>query len=452
MKESHFSRLAGCAALSNISIPDEVHSAPFTVPLPKRRFAPAVAAFQPAILLCDWWRQGGTTATGFVTNGGVLAAQRDSQTPGGDGSLNVLIAAQPATGGVAVAVSQLAAAGVVAGHRVTVACPPKSAGPLAAWLEETGAHHVEMFGESRLPSVRDGRDFISLRRIAMNHDVIHLHSSKAGAIGRLAALSLRRQRPPVVFTPHAWSWLMGGRFARVFRVIERVLAGAADVIVAVSEDEATEGHAYLGRRAERLRVIYNGVDRDQFTPQGPTARRDPSVPLLVCVGRLCRQKGQDVAIRALSQLRNTDAVLRLVGDGDSRDGLVQLARGLGVGDRIEWAGAVSDTAPEFRSADIVVAPSRWDGLSLVLLEAMACGAAIVATNVSGSEVLEQVGVVVEPDDSAALAEAIDVLLDDVTTRQQLGLRARERSRLFDLETNLGLNLSLWSELAAQVRQ
>ena len=65
---------------------------------------------------------------------------------------------------------------------------------------------------------------------------------------------------------------------------------------------------------------------------------------------------------------------------------------------------------------------------------------------------EQVGVVVEPDDSAALAEAIDVLLDDVTTRQQLGLRARERSRLFDLETNLGLNLSLWSELAAQVRQ
>ena len=113
---------------------------------------------------------------------------------------------------------------------------------------------------------------------------------------------------------------------------------------------------------------------------------------------------------------------------------------------------MSDTAPEFRSADIVVAPSRWDGLSLVLLEAMACGAAIVATNVSGSEVLEQVGVVVEPDDSAALAEAIDVLLDDVTTRQQLGLRARERSRLFDLETNLGLNLSLWSELAAQVRQ
>lgn len=381
----------------------------------------------------------------------ILTDQLDASGTGDDASLDVLIVAQPVDGGVAVVVGQLAAAGVAAGHRITVAGPGRAAGPLAAQVEEAGAEHVEMFGDSRLPSIRDFRDFLSLRRLAKNHDLIHLHSSKAGAIGRLVAASLRTRRPAVVFTPHAWSWLVGGRLAWFFRFTERMLAGTADAIVAVSQDEANEGVACIPRHAERLRTIYNGVDRDHFTPRGPIAARDPSIPLLVCVGRLSRQKGQDIAIEALSRMRHTDAVLRFVGEGDAHPRLAQQARDLGVHDRIEWAGTTIDTAPEFRAADIVISPSRWEGLSLVFLEAMASGAVMVTTNVSGSEVIDDVGVIVEPDDSSALAAAIDSLLADEPKRRQLGVRAREHSRSFDLDANLEHNLRLWAEVTAGER-
>lgn len=363
-------------------------------------------------------------------------------------SLKVLIVGQPVDGGVAVAVAQLAAAGVAAGHEVTVACPDPQLGNLADRIVAAGARHVAVFGRSRLPSVRDLRDLLVLRRLAKDHDVVHLHSSKAGAVGRLATRTLRT-RPPIAFTPHAWSWLVGGKTAGLFRLVERALAGSADVVIAVSDDEAQQGARILGDKARLLRVIHNGVDRTHFTPDGPLAPREDSTPLIVCVGRLSRQKGQDVAIRALARLANPRAVLRLVGDGPDRPELAALADELGVADRVEFAGVKTDTAPELRAADVVIAPSRWDGLSLVLLEAMACGATVVATRVSGSEALEGAGVIIEPDDSSALAEAIDSLLAEPERCKQLGDDAHERSRSFDLASNLARNLGVWAELAAR---
>ena len=95
-------------------------------------------------------------------------------------------------------------------------------------------------------------------------------------------------------------------------------------------------------------------------------------------------KGQAVLIRAFADLRDTGATLRLVGEGDAEQELRSLAVEAAVDDRIEWAGNSAAPEREYRAADVVVVPSRWDGLSLVLLEAMACGAAIVATTVPGS--------------------------------------------------------------------
>ncbi|MDQ4108492.1 MAG: glycosyltransferase, partial [Actinomycetota bacterium] len=218
----------------------------------------------------------------------------------------------------------------------------------------------------------------------------------------------------------------------------------------VSEREASEGRAALGPSAP-VRLIPNGVDRDRFSPDGVEADRDPGAPLLVCVGRLSHQKGQDVAIRALALLNDRVARLRLVGaesGGGERADLEALAESLGVFDRIEWRGGVDDTAPEYRAADVVVTPSRWDGLSLALLEAMASGAPIVASDVNGSESLRDAGVIVPPDDPPALAHAIDELLRDPAARLRLGAAARARSGSFDLASTMRQNLDLWSGLAA----
>ncbi|MCD6022774.1 MAG: putative glycosyl transferase [Actinomycetia bacterium] len=363
--------------------------------------------------------------------------------------LNVLIVSQPVSYGVAICVRDLTQAAVAAGHRVTVVSPDSSHGPLAGWIEAAGARHLPL-NMARTPALRDVSDLLAIRRLSRGRDVIHLHSSKAGALGRVAAMSIgRRHRPAVVFTAHYWSWLVGGRWARLYRWIERVLARRCDAIVAVSDGEAEEGRAVLGARAP-LRSIPNGVDRDRFSPIGDRADRIDDVPLIVCVGRLSEQKGQDVAIRALALLADRTARLRLVGDESGhgeRARLDALAASLGVSDRIEWRGGVDTTAPEYRAADVVVAPSRWDGLSLALLEGMACGAAIVASEVNGSECLGEAGRIVPPDDPGSLAEAVADLLGSPPERARLGRAARERSRSFDLATTMERNLDLWSGLA-----
>lgn len=368
---------------------------------------------------------------------------------GTDEPLDVLMVSQPVDYGVAVFVRQLTQAAIAAGHRVTVACPGPDEGPLAGWIESAGARH-ERVDMARRPALRDLLDLWSIRRLARGRDVVHLHSSKAAALGRVAVASIGRHRPAVVVTPHYWSWLVGGRLARLYRRIERVLVRRCDAIVAVSEREAVEGRAVLGAD-DRITVIHNGVDRAHFTPDGVRADRDRGTPLIVCVGRLSEQKGQDVAIRALARQRDPGARLRLVGS-ESADGVQErleaLAASLGVADRIEWRGQVADAAPEFRAADLVIAPSRWEGMSLVFLEAMACGAAMVVADVSGSEAVNGAGVVVPPDDPRALADAVDALLEDAPRRRRLGEAARERSRSYDLASTMSRNIHLWSELTS----
>ncbi len=363
-----------------------------------------------------------------------------------DSGLDVLIVSQPTSAGVAVCVRQLTEAAVADGHRVTVACPSSSDGPLADWVVKAGATHVSV-DLVRSPALSDLGALWSLRGLARGQDIVHLNSSKAGAVGRVAVRSLGRDRPSIVFTPHAWSWLVGGRLAGVYRQIERVLARSTDAIVAVSDQEANQGQQVLGAAADRMVVIPNGVDRVRFSPDGAGAERDPTVPLIVCVGRLCEQKGQDVAIEALGYLQHATARLRFVGDGPDRERLEALAVERGVADRVEWVGEVDDTSVEYRSADVVVSPSRWEGMSLVFLEALASGSPVVVSDVFGSDVVRGAGMIVPPDQPRALADAVDSLLDDDEARRRLGTAARQRSASYDVEATLRANLDLWALLA-----
>jgi glycosyltransferase involved in cell wall biosynthesis len=366
-------------------------------------------------------------------------------------TVKVLIVSQPVAYGVAVYVRQLTEAAVAAGHFVIVVCPDERNGPLAGWIKEAGAEH-ETLNMVRRPAIRDLSDLWALRRLARGMDVVHLHSSKAAALGRVAVTSLGRRRPAIVVTPHYWSWLVGGCQARLYRWIEWILARFCDAIVAVSEAEATEGRSVLGTAGDRIMLIHNGVDRARFSPDGGRADRSDASPLIVCVGRLSEQKGQDVALRALARLRNTAARLRLVGGeslGGERSGLEALGRSLGVAERIEWRGPVPDAAQELRAADVVIAPSRWEGMSLVFLEALACGTALIVADVPGSEVVRDAGVIVPRDHPGALADAVDRLLDDDARRRRLGSAARERSASYDLASTMRQNLELWARLVRQ---
>jgi glycosyltransferase involved in cell wall biosynthesis len=355
----------------------------------------------------------------------------------------ILIVSQVTVSGVAVCIRDLVRAAVANGYDVTVACP--SQGDLATWAEEEGAtwERVDM---RRAPHPSDIVALLRVRRLCRASNLVHLHSSKAGAIGRLALASLGASRPVSAFTPHGWSWLVGGRAQPAYRLIEKALLPVTTAVVAVSNEERSDGRAVLGPRAARIRVIPNGVDVFRFSPRGPVAART-SDPLVVCVGRLDPQRGADVAVAALALMTTPHVRLRLVGDGSERVRIENQVRSLGLTGRVEMVGVHSDPAPDLRAADVVVIPSRYDGMALVLLEAMACGAAIVATQVPGCSALGDAGEIVPIEDPRALAQEVDRLLADPDRRRALGLAARERVALhYPLERSLESIVELWEDL------
>ncbi len=122
---------------------------------------------------------------------------------------------------------------------------------------------------------------------------------------------------------------------------------------------------------------------------------------------------------------------------------------LGLSDRVELAGFRPDPAPDLRAADVVLVPSRYDGMALVLLEAMACEAAIVATRVAGASALDGAGILVPIEDPQSLAEAVDALLANPDRRDLLGRAARSRAvDQYSLQRSLDGTLRLWRELGA----
>jgi glycosyltransferase involved in cell wall biosynthesis len=363
--------------------------------------------------------------------------------PEGESVSRILIVSQVTVSGVAICIRNLVRAAVASGYEVTVACPSK--GDLAAWAQEEGAkwERLEM---RRAPHPGDLFVVLRVRRLSRASTLVHLHSSKAGAVGRLALAGLGGTRPASVFTPHGWSWLVGGWAQPAYRLIEWALLPVTTAVVAVSDEERSAGQAVLGSRAARIKVIPNGVDVDRFSPNGPIATRT-SDPLVVCAGRLDRQRGADVAVAALALMTTPRVRLRLVGDGSERVQIESQVSRLGLDDRVEIVGFRVDPTPEIRAADVVAVPARYDGMALVLLEAMACGAAIVATQVSGSSALGSAGEIVPTEDPRALAAAVDRLLADPERRRFLGLAARGRvTESYPLQRSLERNVGLWQDL------
>lgn len=265
-------------------------------------------------------------------------------------------------------------------------------------------------------------------------DLVHLHSAKAGLAGRLVI----RGRLATIFQPRAWSFhARAGRGQVPPRQWERFAARWADAIVCVSDGERREGEA-AAIQAD-WRVIPNGIDTSLLTAasddERDAARRRLGLvdaPTVVCVGRLCRQKGQDVLIGAWPRVceRVPGAQLILVGetftDGGRPSDLVAEVR---PEQGILLVGRREDVPDWIAAADVVAVPSRWEGMAYATLEAMARGRSVVATEVAGAaECLgAEAGAIIPVEDAQALADAVADRLLDPRRRRDEGQRGRYRA-------------------------
>lgn len=347
----------------------------------------------------------------------------------------VLHVAQPTDGGVGRYIAQVARDQRARGWQVVVACPD---GRLAATLRADGVRWLS-WPASRSPGWRTVGETVRLRRLVrrIRPTVLHLHSAKAGLAGRLAVRGAVR----TLHQPHAWSWLAArGVLVPIVVAWERFATRWTDLAICVGEDDAAMGRdrGVTGP----LAVVRNGVDLDEFVP-GRTTRAesrnwlglDPDVPLAVCVGRVTRQKGQDRLLAAWPVVRAQcpRAALCIVGDGD-----LPIPPTSAELPEVRFLPAAADPRLWYAAADVVVLPSRWEGASLTLLEALAMGRSVVATDIPGlREPLRGLADALVPaGDLSALATAIAKRLNDVEFRRAEESTARRRVLDFNLRRTL----------------
>lgn len=326
--------------------------------------------------------------------------------------LRILHVCQPDIGGVPQCVVDLASRQADDGHGVTVVAPP----PVLDAVPARADLHLVAWSSSRSPVRGIRRDVRMLRHLVATSspDVVHLHSAKAGLAGRLAV----RGRTPTVFHPHAWSYqAVTGPAAAISRLWERTARRWTARFLLTSPAELAARPR--GVAATSCDVVGNGVDVDLWAPPAPAARAATRArwnlgdrPTVLCVGRACPQKGQDWLVPRFDTVARAvpDALLLVVGPdtgvlerptGDGDDA-VRLVDGVSNAEIRDLMGAV----------DLVVLPSRWEGLPLTLLEAMATGRAVVATPVGGNGELAAVAGRVAPLGDDFLAAVVSLLGDD----------------------------------------
>ncbi len=270
---------------------------------------------------------------------------------------------------------------------------------------------------------------------AVNATVVHTHNSApqiAAGLGQ-GLRHWRRRGTALVHTEHG---RIGDTRPALLRW-RRWTITDFDAVFAVSVDAQKHLLEHGIRSANGVDVVLNGIDLSRFAPRERRAVRGTHV---VHVGRLDRIKGQDVLLAAMAHARESVPSIRLtiVGDGPTRGELDAQVRRLGLEDVVTFAGAADDVRPFLQAADLFVLPSRSEGISLALLEAMATGLPIVATDVGGNrEVIpvEGTGTLVAPERPDQLAAAMVTLLLDPELASAKGAAARrEVEQRFSSET------------------
>ena len=347
-----------------------------------------------------------------------------------------------------------------------IPCAVHCGGPLEQELRASGVTY-KVIGLPRR-TVLSGPLFIDdMRRIVtavvdiireLSIDIVHTHLTRSTLLGVLAA---RRSNARICATVHniifdnkrgnlsPRRWLMTAGIRMIFP--------RADRLIAVSEEVSHAMQSYVGIGSDRITTIVNGINPDRFNfAEGKEELRRRlrlpiDKPIVVSVGRLTRQKGYPHLLAALALIPPAERPLTLlVGDGSDRGDLEAKSAALKLDRDLRFLGTRHDVPELLGASDIFVLASLWEGLPLVLLEAMAAGLAPVATAVGGNtKVIENnvSGVLVPPADERGLAETICSLLRDPLRRQQIGQAARDRfHRDYSLRRFIEAHESLYEEM------
>lgn len=367
------------------------------------------------------------------------------------GGPSVLQVLQPADGGVAEHVLRLSLGLAERGWRVEVVTGAESA--IRERLEDAGirVHTLPLVRPPGSADLRAARDLRALDR-AGGFDVVHGHSSKAGALVRAALPRAKR----LVYTPHCFSFAADlGRGGAAYALAEQALVPRSGQVVAACDWERRAGEERLRGLRSRIRTIHYGVL--------PCAGADPDPdlvafaggePLAGMVSVLRPQKDPLTLVRAAAGLSGPGRVA-IVGNGDLAGDVAAEIERLGAGERIRLFPFRGTSAPYLSALDLFVLPSRWESLPIAIPEAMVCGLPVLSTTVCGIPEAVEDGIngrLVPPGDVDALRAALEGLLSDPAGLRRMGAAGAERaSERFTLPRMVDEIEGLYRELMAQSR-
>lgn len=284
----------------------------------------------------------------------------------------------------------------------------------------------------------DLRWALRLRRLVRvgSYDVLHLHLPLTAAVARVTMRTLgTAERPRLVYTEHS----LHPENRRITRGLRWATGLLDDVSIAVSSSNKAALPSPIRRRT---RVVVHGVDRDELRafPDVPDLRDQLGLPpgafLIVTVANLTPQKGYDTLLRAVRQLLDDGHGVHLVavGSGPLAPALEAISEELGLLDHVRFLGQRDDAVALMAAADVVVLPSNWECMPVAIMEALTIGAPIVATATGDVPWMIQDrhnGMLVQPRDAPALAEAIATLRTQPALRSDISRMARQSSAAFD---------------------
>lgn len=289
------------------------------------------------------------------------------------------------------------------------------------FLEEDYKGLVDSFEQIKMTRAIGGNDLKAIKAVRnrikrYNPDIVYAHSSKAGAIARVADIGLKNC---CVYNPHGWAFNMRCSAMKkvMYTAIEKIAAPFCDKIICISDAEKQSALEKKICKDDKLQVIFNGVDIDSYENgvHGAVKRKELNIPddafVVGMVGRVSTQKAPDVFIKMAKLVKDkvTNAHFIIVGNGNQEVEIIKYAENNGFSDSLHITGWVDNPMSYVELFDVACLLSRWEGFGLALSEYMMVGKPIVASSVDAIPNIirdGENGLLVEVDDAVGASKAV----------------------------------------------
>ena len=290
-------------------------------------------------------------------------------------------------------------------------------------------------------------DFISIIEVRklikkVSPDIIYCHSSKGGAIGRLANIGLNYK---CIYNPHGWAFNMNcNKIKRkLYAIIERSLSNFCESIICISDAEKISALDNKISSKEKLITIKNGIDTGKYKHGDTISRSDLNIPqdayVVGTVARLTMQKAPDIFIKMAEKVKKNipNAFFVMVGDGDEREEIESFIKNSILSNSVIITGWIDDAFSYMKTFDVALLLSRWEGFGLVLSEYMLAKVPIIATSVDAIPYIienEKNGLLVKVNDISETAKAVSRLYNDTDLCNRMIINAfKEVNEKYDIK-------------------